>query len=299
MVTNNSTSVSQSSITTLFDGKLHVLRNSFPLDGRISAYPETARGHAVSNCYLLVEDDGALLLDTGAAVLETQILDQLDTLIGRDFPLSVFPLRINEFMSVCNAMPIAERFNVVACYAPIPDIACWLDFNWDGRDGDNAEPLSVETAVLDPKGVLQVGNSGARPLEAFSAPIRLINTSWIYDGATRTLFTSDMFTHIWHDNPEGPWILTAAEDTTNVDQVRSFLLNTRYWWLEGAAIDPLRREVADVFERYDIETIAPGYGCILQGRDLVERQFSVLDDALRSLDKSQSASQYVPRGMER
>lgn len=291
--------MTESSIITLADGALYALQNTYELNGWISSHPRSARGYTASSCYLLKQDDGAILLDTGYAAHESAILAQLDELLDPQLPLHLFPLRINEFMSVCNAMPIAERFNVVACYAPIPDIACWLDFNWDGRDGDNAEPLSVETALLDPKGVLQVGNSGARPLEAFSAPIRLINTSWIYDGATRTLFTSDMFTHIWHDNPEGPWILTAAEDTTNVDQVRSFLLNTRYWWLEGAAIDPLRREVADVFERYDIETIAPGYGCILQGRDLVERQFSVLDDALRSLDKSQSASQYVPRGMER
>lgn len=291
--------MSGSSITTLAEGRLYALQNAYQLDGRVSSYPEAARGFTAANCYLLKQDDGALLLDTGFAVHEAAILEQLGELLDPGTPLHLFPLRINEFMSVCNAMPIAQRFNVVACYAPFPDVDCWLDFNWDGRDGDGAAPLSVETALLSSEQQLQVGASGARPVAAFSAPIRLINTSWIYDEATRTLFSSDMFTHNWRDNPDGPWLIAGNDAAATPDFVRSFLLNTRYWWLEGAAIDPLRREIADVFERYDIETIAPGYGCILQGRDLVAREFGVLDEVLRSLDMEAAAPQYVFRGMER
>ena len=51
--------------------------------------------------------------------------------------------------------------------------------------------------------------------------------------------------------------------------------------------------------QYDIETIAPGYGCILQGKEIVEKQFMILDEALRSLDKSRANTEYVYRGMER
>ncbi len=286
-------------ITTLAEGRLYALQNAYQLDGRVSSYPESARGFTAANCYLLKEDDGALLLDTGFAAHEGAILAQLGELIGAETPLYLFPLRINEFMGVCNAMAIAERFNVVACYAPFPDVDCWLDFNWDGRDEAGAAPLSIETALLSSLEQLQVGTSGRRPIEAFNAPIRLINTSWIYDEATRTLFSSDMFTHNWRDNPDGPWLIAGNDDPASAEFVRSFLLNTRYWWLEGAAIDPLRREVADVFERYDIETIAPGYGCILQGRDLVAREFAVLDEVLRSLDNAAAAPLYVHRGMER
>ena len=287
------------SVFSLADNKLFALQNVFELNGRISQYPKSARGYPPSICYLLKQDDGALLLDTGYTAHEGSLLSQIKSIIDIDLPLHVFPMRINEFMSVCNAMPIAEMFNVIACYAPIPDIDCWLDFNWDNRDGDNAEPLNLKTALLDPKGKIEVGNSGLRLVDAFNAPIRLINTSWIYDGVTRTLFTSDMFTHFWSDKPEGPWILTANDDNSSVESVKSFLLNTRYWWLAGANIDGLRQEVMDVFERYEIETIAPAYGAILQGRDLVERQFSLLNDALLSLDKSQTGSEYVVRGVER
>ena len=145
----------------------------------------------------------------------------------------------------------------------------------------------------------QVGKSGKRPVDAFSAPIRLISTHWIYDETTRTLFSSDMFSHVCQDSPEGPWLVEDDDGITTYDFVRSFLLNTRYWWIEGAETESLRRGVAEVFERYDIETIAPGYGTILRGRALVERQFSVLDDILRNLDRSNIEPRYVPRGLER
>lgn len=290
--------VSQSSITTLFDGKLHVLRNSFPLDGRISAYPVAARGHAVSNCYLLVENDGALMLDTGAAILEPAILEQLGSLIDRDLPLSIFPLRINEFMSVGNAMAIARNFKVVQGYSRIPDIQDWLEFESLSQAGDDGLPkIPTTSTATNP---VQVGESGERLLAAFTAPLRLISTFWIYDPATKTLFTSDMFNHIWQDTANGPWVLTDADDTvTTTSFVRSFLLNTRYWWLDGAALNTIRRGVAEVFEKYDIETIAPGFGAVLIGRDMVKRQFSVLDQVLRDADRSNVKPYYVPSDLQR
>ena len=286
-------------ITSLLEGKLYALQNVFELNGRISSYPLSARGFTPSNCYLLCQDDGALLLDTGYSIHEEKIQSQIGSVIDTKLPLHLFPMRLNEFMSVCNAMPIAQKFNVIACYAPFPRIDEWLDFNFDGRDVEGNEPLKLDTALLDPNGKISVGTSGERIISAFSAPIRLINTSWIYDEESRVLFTSDMFTHIWGDKLEGPWLISSRNDTTDVSWVRSFLLNTRYWWLEGAEIDGLRQKVYEVFNRYDIETIAPGYGCILQGKEIVEKQFMILDEALRSLDKSRANTEYVYRGMER
>jgi hypothetical protein len=77
------------------------------------------------------------------------------------------------------------------------------------------------------------------------------------------------------------------------------MLNTRYWWLEGAPTDSIRRGIAEVFDKYDIETIAPGYGCILHGRDVVARHYRMLDEFLKSCDKSVMVSRYVTRDEER
>ena len=48
------------------------------------------------------------------------------------------------------------------------------------------------------------------------APLRLIATRWLYDRATRTLFSSDMFTHVWRDSETGPWIVTDADNDRDV-----------------------------------------------------------------------------------
>jgi hypothetical protein len=77
------------------------------------------------------------------------------------------------------------------------------------------------------------------------------------------------------------------------------MLNTRYWWLEGAPTDTIRRGIAKVFETCDIETIAPGYGCILRGRAVVERHHRMLDEFLKACDKSVAVSRYVSRDEER
>ena len=286
-------------VTELAEGKVYALHNTFPLDGRVSAYPTGARGHSASNCYLLCEEDGALLLDTGYAAHERPILDQLGSILGPRTPLSLMPLRINEFMSVGNAMAIAKRVNVVQCYSPTPDVECWLDFDAVDPSGNGRGRPALATTLIGPFQSHQVGGSGNRPIDTFNAPIRLIGTRWIYDKATRTLFSSDMFSHVWQREPEGPWLAEDDGGAADPAFVRSFLLNTRYWWLEGAETESLRRGVADVFCRYDIETIAPGYGTILRGRKLVERQFAVLDEVLRGLDRSAVKPRYVPRGMER
>lgn len=287
--------MSRANATELAGGKVYAFQNTFPLDGRISAYPISARGHTASNCYLLKEDAGALLLDTGYAAHEAKILAQLGAVLDPDTPLSLLPLRINEFMSVGNAMAIARRFRVVECFAGVPKINEWLEFEATDPEGASGGAPTLRTTILQPLHPFEIGE---RYIEVMNAPIRLISTRWIYDQATRTLFTSDMFTHIWQETADGPWILE-EDDVTTPAFVRSFLLNTRYWWLEGARTDGLRKNIADVFERYDIETIAPGYGAILCGRGLVERQFSVLDEVLAGLDRNVIAPQYVALGAER
>jgi hypothetical protein len=94
-------------------------------------------------------------------------------------------------------------------------------------------------------------------------------------------------------------VVEDGEDTSTYDHVRSFLLNTRYWWIEGAKLESLRRNLAALFDKYDVETLAPGYGCILRGRANVEREVQLLDDVLRKLDKSATQAKYVPLGLER
>ena len=284
-------------ISALTDGKLYALQNPFVLDGRVSSYPASARGHSVANSYLLAESDAAMLIDTGFGKDEPTIRGQIESLIAPGLPLSLFPLRLNEFMSINNVETFAGHFNVDTCYASNVDAALWFDFGAKAEGRDILESMKV--TVVTRADTIRLGQAG-RTIDVMQAPIRLIATRWLYDRATRTLFSSDMFTHVWRDAETGPWIVTEADnDPTSARDIRSFMLNTRYWWLEGAPTDSIRRGIGNVFDTYDIETIAPGYGCILRGRNVVERHYRMLDEILKACDKSVAVSRYVTRDEER
>jgi hypothetical protein len=284
-------------IASLSDDQLYALQNPFALDGRVSSYPASARGYSVANSYLLTQPDAAMLIDTGFGKDEPTIRGQIEALIAPGLPLSMFPLRLNEFMSINNVESFAGHFNVETCYTSNIDAALWFDFGAKAEGRDILKSMKV-TAVTRTD-TIQLGK-GERAIDVMQAPIRLIATRWLYDRATRTLFSSDMFTHVSREAATGPWIVTEADnDSTSLADVRSFMLNTRYWWLEGAPTDSIRRGIGNVFETYDIETIAPGYGCILRGRNVVERHYRMLDEFLKACDKSRMVSRYVTRDEER
>ncbi len=284
-------------VATLAAGKLYALQHTYPLDGRVSFYPASARGFSVANSYLLTEPDAAMLIDTGFGKDEAAIRAEIESLIAPRLPLTLFPLRLNEFMSINNVESFAGHFNVETCYASNIDAALWFDFGAKAEGRDNLKSMKV-TPVSRAE-TIELGKAG-RSIDVMNAPIRLIATRWLYDRATRTLFSSDLFTHTWRGSERGPWFVTAADnDSTSLADVRSFMLNTRYWWLEGAPTDSIRRGIGAIFDKYDIETIAPGYGCILTGRSVVERHYRMLDDFLKACDKSVATSRYVFRDEER
>ena len=61
------------------------------------------------------------------------------------------------------------------------------------------ERLNITT--ISREETIPIGAHG-RPVVVYQAPIRLIATRWIYDAATKTLFTSDMWTHTWRETPD-------------------------------------------------------------------------------------------------
>ena len=283
-------------IAVLADGRLYALQNPFALDGRVSSYPASARGFSVANCYLLTQNDAALLIDTGFGKDEPAIRAQIESLVPPRLPLSLFPLRLNEFMSINNVETFAGHFNVEQCYTSNIDAALWFDF---GAKVDGRGILeSMRVTAVTRADTIELGKRG-RAIDVMQAPIRLIATRWLYDQVTRTLFSSDLFTHVWRERADGPWIVTADDDATTPSALRSFMLNTRYWWLEGAPTDSIRRGIDAVFGKYDVETIAPGYGCILRGREVVARHVRMLDEFLKACDKSVAVSRYVTRDEER
>src|SRR5207244_10173863 len=115
-------------VTALAEGKLYALQHPYRLDGRVSSYPASARGFSAANSYLLTQSDAAMLIDTGFGKDEPAIRAQIESLIAPGLPLSLFPLRLNEFMSINNVEAFAGHFNVETCYTSNVDPALWFCF---------------------------------------------------------------------------------------------------------------------------------------------------------------------------
>src|SRR3977135_1136084 len=104
--------MSGATISELVKDKVYCLHNPFPLDGRLSAFPKLARGWSSANSYVLKEPEGAYMLDTGYFAHQQSVIAQLDQVLGRTTPLTLFPLRITEYMSVGTGLSISRAIHV-------------------------------------------------------------------------------------------------------------------------------------------------------------------------------------------
>jgi glyoxylase-like metal-dependent hydrolase (beta-lactamase superfamily II) len=261
----------------------------------VTWHPPEARGFAAMNTYVLREGGHALIIDTGVSAHTEALLEQLASVLDADTELAVLHTRIGEYTTISNTVPIAERFAVTTIHSEQADSPRWVDFRQGhGRDVGELDALAgarIELFVVPD--TIAVDPARTRVLDVFHSTLRLLPTSWLYDHATRTLFTSDVFSHGLRRSEAGPWVLTDADDDTTLEGMRRHLLATRYWWLAGAHLEAIRRSLGETFARYDVERIAPDFGCVLSGRELVRRHVGMLDDIL------EQAQQMAPAPMAR
>ena len=94
--------------------------------------------------------------------------------------------------------------------------------------------------------------------------IRLLTTHWIYDPATRALFTSDTFSHTWRDTPTVRGPPTPPSRRPAPRALLDRMADARFWWLRGARTAPLRTGLAETFAAHPVEILAPSYGCVVR-----------------------------------
>lgn len=271
--------------TPLVPGRLDALGATVAVDGRISWFAPGARGFATVNQYLLREGQDALLIDTGVPVHERTLLGQLERLLAAETRLSILHTRMVEFDSAGNSGAVLRERPVEVMYGHFPADQ-WIHFRPEFDEVADTLPGSLWPAarkrdcrLLHAEDELAVDRAGTRTVDVIAAPLRLLATYWIYDRATRTLFTSDSFGHAIASEPDGPRVVESGNDATDYATVRDHLFG-KFDWLLAADTRRLGDGLAAIFEAHPIETIAPGYGCILRGREVVERHYGLLQQAL-------------------
>lgn len=282
-------------IVSLADASLLALSHSYAVDGRVSWHAPEARGVGMMNCYVLRNGSETMLVETGLRIHLDALMEEIEESVG-PLPLDVLILRQQEFDSVCNLLPIVHAFTVKTIYGQHGDVLPWANFLTDASLAADGSILYRGTrrptgAVVSPRLQLdQTVHLGDRELRILRPELRLLQTHWMYDKSTYTLFTSDAFTHALAGDSDDSSVLTVATDTTTIQQVASHLLGGRYWWLAGAHADGLRRWLASVFSEFDVRIIAPSYGRILKGTDVVARHYQMVDDVIANTIANAKAS---------
>jgi hypothetical protein len=270
-----------SDVLELVPGALYRLGGLVKLDGRISWAPREARGYQPINCYLVVEPGMATLIDTGPAFHEAQVTEQLRRALPPQARLSVFLTRaeyegIGNLGAVHAAVGVDDLFsggvpNIFDGYAEVPGFAEM----WNRRTYISRIPPTASPAIGD-----------SRRLHMLAAPLRVLATYWAYDNLTRTLFTSDVFGHTDCATASGsPVIERVSDDSSNYESVRAHVL-AKFPWLAFGRVQTIRDALSAVFEKYEVEIIAPMHGSVLKGGEVVTRHYEFLQRLLAESDGS-------------
>lgn len=272
-----------SSSLELAPGRLHALGGVVPVDGRISWFADSARGYTPLLCYLLTDPDGDVLVDTSLPIVEGEVLGQLGALHPAERPLTVTLTRNPEFDSIGNAGLILTRFRSQKLIS-VFDAEPWLYFRpVSGALPPHQRPADMVPQWIEVKRGMEIPvGTGGRTLLVTIAPLRLLSTWWSYDAETRTLFTSDAFGHNLMQSADDSWVVDASNDTTTYEQARDHMI-AKFDWLAEAHTEAIREQVIEVFETHDVETIAPQFGRIIRGREVVARHRDLILDALEEV----------------
>lgn len=284
ITTEDQPRVATASAVEVVKGRLYAIGDAIELDGRVGWAPPEVRGWQGNNCYLLVEDDAALLIDTGPAVQETAILRQLDEVLGAGHPLSLFLSR-SEMDSIGNAVAITNQ-------RPVPMMYTGGIINpFDAMDqiaisGLKKPPIGNLAAPDRSNGNVDLGNG--RELKVIPAPIRMLAAFWSYDTGTKTLFSADIFGQHVLPTPGYRPVIDAGEGATTLEEFSHFV-EARYWWLRGSHTHLFVDQLRKIFDEHDIERIAPIHGCVIEGKAAVAQHLDLMIDMLVAFDVKRKA----------
>lgn len=255
-------------ITEVVPGRLYAVGGVLTLDGRITWVPAEATGFQPTGCYVLLGHESPLIIDPGIAQVEAEVKEDLSALIPAGEKVEVFLTRFNAD-SVGNLGAVADTFDLATVYSsPLLNPLDGLKF---------ASSIQTMTEVRLPD---------KSRLEVIHAQLRVLSTFWGYDPETRTLFTSDAFTHVCCSTPADPRVVDSVEaDGTTSEDVRKHLYAT-FPWLGDAVTSPIADSVRSLFETHKIDAIAPARGCVLRGRAVVAHHLEMVLDVLSAVPET-------------
>jgi flavorubredoxin len=239
------------------EGRVWRLGGDVELDGRVSWAPADVRGRRPVNSYLVRGDGSVLLVDTGVRAHQQLVLQQLRTLVEPGTPVSIVLTRTE--MDCCLNIPAIEKQHPVQTVYFVGGITV------------PATHATVEGGVPPARTAVDLDLGAGFGVHLVAPRLRLLPTVWVHDPVSRVLFTSDTFCHTFSaESGEDP-IVTGGGIADDQSAVEAQLM-TRLSWMAGTDVSSIVDDLTAIFDRLDVDVLAPGHGRPLAGRGLVERQ---------------------------
>ncbi|MFM1813484.1 MAG: hypothetical protein RLZ98_179 [Pseudomonadota bacterium] len=240
-----------------------VLTDLVPVDGRVNWLPADAEGVEPHNKYVIQSKEAVLVIDTGVAAHEESFLRTLGE-VAQGRQVVVLTTR-NELICSGNLGAIIDTFPDVFVVSPngLPPVGL--------VHLKNAHREDIRTYRPQHKEHLSV--AGFERLEIVTPVIRILNTGWVFDHETKTLFTSDFFGADMMSTSNDTAIRRDGSGLPSRDFIRRCIL-AKFDWLERAQTKVLEQRWEELFETYQPEVIAPAHGRVQFGRQLVRQAIS-------------------------
>jgi flavorubredoxin len=238
---------------------LLVLTALEPIDGRVPWLPPEATGIEPYNTYLLRQEDRALLLDTGVAKHGPALVATLRELVGSR-RLAFYATRIepDSLGGLAAALAAFPEASVVTCN-PISPVA--LTHQLPGTSWRGGPVIHLKFGD-------DLGAVGFPGMVAMEPVLRMLNTSWLHDRASGTLFPSDSLCWEMLPDAETPVIRRDAQDLPDIASLRAHA-RAKFDWLAQADCSIIAAHWDRVFATLHPRAIAPMRGRVMAGEAVV------------------------------
>lgn len=267
---------------TRLEPRLYSIGAPVPVKPALSWLPGSADGWISCQCYLCVDHDNFVIVDSGTGVVWSEVREGLAEIIAGDGAERTLVMTRREPDCAANVPRIIQEFGITSVYCGGGQNA--LDFF--ALFDDAATETFVKTASTGTRSRYHFFRpndqmrKGAFIFEAIRPPIRVCPTIWVYERSTRSLFCSDM----WGVNlsrPHGDAVPAPARAFDLSPECLCEFLAARFDWLCGADTEPIADNIVGLFERLGkVERICPNFGCPIEGSEAVNL---LLNSTLKAL----------------
>lgn len=276
---------------------MHAVGGVIGADDRQSWVPPEAGRWLPMHLFALRDGARAVIVDGGVRAFRDAIETGLaDVLAGAD-QTDLVLTRYN-FDTLINVPWLCRRFDIRHLHVYLPSnfvlgTTRVMSF-MDAFEDVNIELHVRSIAPVEPTSIVpgEDFTAAGRRMRCLRGPLRLLQSEWVYDYATGTLFCGDTFGCGTTARADDDVVTRAGRGQDVLSRLPAALLH-RFGFLAGAETTKLRADLAEIFDAVPVARLCPSFGTVIDGSDLVAEVRELTDRTLAELSTATPITEVV------